>query len=76
MAESIVNHIQMSQCPVIHFCGSFHSDYGLGTVERVKRLAPDLKVLVIKLADEPGRTEPPFEGIDKDVADLYISLSN
>ncbi len=32
---------------VVHLCGKFHSDYGLGTVSRLKRRQPTLDVRVV-----------------------------
>ncbi len=34
---------------VVHYNGSFHSDYGLGTAARVKRRMPDLKTVVVTM---------------------------
>lgn len=53
MAEQIVtykdakpNHL------VLGYCGAFHSDYGLGAVERLKLRRPNLKVLIISTQPE------------------------
>jgi uncharacterized iron-regulated protein len=49
MAESIVS--AREQAPgnaiVVHYDGAFHSDYRQGTVERVRRRAPSLRMIVI-----------------------------
>jgi uncharacterized iron-regulated protein len=34
---------------VVHYNGSFHSDYGLGTAARVKRRLPDAKTMVVTM---------------------------
>ena len=34
---------------VVHYNGSFHSDYGLGTAARVKSRLPDLKTVVVTM---------------------------
>lgn len=34
---------------VVHYNGSFHSDYGLGTAARVKRRMPDAKTMVVTM---------------------------
>ena len=34
---------------VVHYNGSFHSDYGLGTAARVKRRMPNLKTVVVTM---------------------------
>ena len=33
----------------VHYNGSFHSDYGLGTAARVKRRMPDAKIVVVTM---------------------------
>ena len=50
MAESIAEHLARTPAPkplVVFWCGRFHSDFGLGTVERLARRRPDLKIAVI-----------------------------
>ncbi len=48
MAESIANYLERNKGKkVIHFNGSFHSEEGLGTVEKLKDQNPNLKVAVI-----------------------------
>ncbi len=48
MAESIyLFNQEYPEKQVIHFNGSFHSDYFLGTVERLQALNSDLKITVI-----------------------------
>ena len=50
MAETIADYIAArgSAAPlVVHWCGKFHSDYGLGTVERLRRRNPALKIAVV-----------------------------
>jgi uncharacterized iron-regulated protein len=49
MAESIVAARARAKpgAIVVHFNGAFHSDYGLGTVERVRRRLPKASVVVI-----------------------------
>jgi uncharacterized iron-regulated protein len=54
MAESIANAhaVASGNNPrplVVHFNGSFHSDYGLGTASRTKRRLPGKKVVVLSL---------------------------
>ncbi|MEZ5980098.1 MAG: ChaN family lipoprotein [Planctomycetota bacterium] len=34
---------------VVHWCGRFHSDWGLGTVERLRRRAPFLEIAVVSM---------------------------
>ena len=49
MAESIVAARAKAGTGslVVHYTGSFHSDYALGTVSRVARRAPDAKLVVL-----------------------------
>lgn len=47
MAESIVRARGNGSPLVIHYNGAFHSDYGQGTAERVRRRLPKAKVLVV-----------------------------
>ena len=46
MAESIVN-ARRDGAIVVHYDGAFHSDFRQGTVERVRRRAPNLRLLVV-----------------------------
>ena len=49
MAESIVRaRAEHGPTPlIVHLNGAFHSNFGLGTVERVERRMPDAKLVVI-----------------------------
>lgn len=49
MAESIVRAYEAAwpEAFVVHWCGKFHSDFRLGTVERLLRRRPDLRVAVV-----------------------------
>jgi len=48
MAESIVEARRRSPgAIVVHYDGAFHSDYKQGTVDRVRRRSPDLRMVVI-----------------------------
>ena len=49
MAESIVESRNGAppDVPVVHYDGAFHSDFRQGTVDRVKRRAPNLRLAVI-----------------------------
>lgn len=49
MAESIVHHLQKNpQRQVLHLNGAFHSSQFLGTVERLSKRMPELKIAVIE----------------------------
>ena len=73
MAETIAQHMATDRARrhgpplVVHLCGRFHSDWGLGTVERLVAREPALEVALVsmrtreeldELANEP---EPPAE---------------
>ena len=55
MAESIVLARARSGVPatVVHFTGSFHSDFGLGTAARVRRRVPKLNGVVVSAVPTP-----------------------
>lgn len=59
MAESIAREFMMSSRRteiVLHVNGAFHSDFGQGTAERVRRRLPDMRQLVITAVpvDDPA----------------------
>lgn len=52
MAESIADFLARSPDPkplVVHWCGAFHSDYELGTVERLRQRIPQLRIAVLSM---------------------------
>lgn len=52
MAESIAAELSREgrrPGPVVHYNGAFHSDFGLGTAERVRRRVPDRRTVVVSL---------------------------
>jgi len=50
MGEAVANAMTEHNTLVIHANGAFHSDYRLGTVERVRRRAPRAKLIVVTFA--------------------------
>lgn len=66
MAQSIVEALDRARAEgsvaplVVHWCGRFHSDYGLGTVSRVALRRPELDQRVVSMisGDEDGRPVP------------------
>lgn len=42
---------------VVHWCGRFHSDHGLGTVERLRARRPDLAIGVVTMTRPDGTPE-------------------
>jgi uncharacterized iron-regulated protein len=49
MAESIVQALEKRSGVIVHYNGSFHSDFGLGTAERVRRRAPHSRIVVVSM---------------------------
>ena len=72
MAESIVAYLALagdSRPLIVHLCGRFHSDYDLGTVERLRRRMPGLEIAVITTETEHDSVRSlPAE--ERDVADF------
>jgi uncharacterized iron-regulated protein len=61
MAESIARALaQAPDAIVLHFTGAFHSDFGHGTVERVRRRIPAVGVAIVSTVKvtDPTRVEP------------------
>ena len=55
MAESIARARRDPAEPlVIQYNGDFHSDYGLGTAERVRRRLPKANVMIISAIPVPA----------------------
>ncbi len=76
MAESIVRALEASpKSRIIHFNGDFHSQYYLGTVERVKSRAPHLRLAVISylFTENPGVYR--LSSDDQTKGDFIIILS-
>ena len=71
MAESIANFLQQQpHTKVIHYNGEFHSDYHLGTAQKLKLLDPQLKIAVI--ASETLSPGSQLEVSDKQKGDFII----
>ena len=49
MAEAIVSAVATAKGPVVHFNGAFHSDFGQGTVERVRRRLEGRRIAVVSI---------------------------
>lgn len=57
MAESIADHRRAHREDlVVHLCGRFHSDFGLGTVERLATRAPGTRIAITSMV--PGSRYP------------------
>lgn len=56
MAEAITDYLDThphQRKRVVHLCGHFHSDYGLGTVARVRQRRPLSRAVVVTMESEP-----------------------
>lgn len=64
MAESIASAVERG-IPVVHYNGAFHSDFGLGTAERVRRRLPGKRIVVISMlpVENLDRLEPAGEDL-------------
>ena len=53
MAESIAGCVRAARrrgrASIVHFTGAFHSDFGTGTAERVRRRLPGRRVAVVSM---------------------------
>jgi len=61
MAESIAEYFECHphrKPLVVHRCGNFHCDYGLGAVARLLQRSPLLQVAVVSMAAVPDMTKP------------------
>jgi uncharacterized iron-regulated protein len=70
MAEGIADALALAPGPlVVHWCGRFHSDAHLGTVERLAWRRPDLRIAVVTMNsdDDLGRPLAAQEIADGDV---------
>lgn len=52
MAEAIATALDTHHTLVVHANGAFHSDYRLGTVERVRRRMPRARIVVVSFVPE------------------------
>lgn len=76
MAESIDDFLEDrggEDLLVLHWCGRFHSDGGLGTVERLRKRNPDLDLAVISTLRTGDADHRPTQA-EREVADfLWVS---
>jgi uncharacterized iron-regulated protein len=74
MAESIANFLQANPgYKVLHVTGAFHAAERLGTVERLKRRAPQLKIALV-MPVQTGAESPTLKPDDAKGADFAILL--
>ena len=75
MAESISLHLQKNPgTKVLHVTGGFHVEGFLGTVERLKRRAPNLKVAVVMAAQVDDPKAPALSAEDAKGGNFAILL--
>ncbi len=70
MAEAIADAVARrgeGGPPVVHWCGRFHSDFGLGTVSRLRARRPDLEIAVVTTVRRRSTLDP-LEGEDRERA--------
>jgi uncharacterized iron-regulated protein len=74
MAESIAAAVQRRSAPgaVVHYNGAFHSDFGLGTVERTRRRLPGKRIVVISMLPVADLDALRPEGEDLQRADYLV----
>ncbi|MEO8449342.1 MAG: ChaN family lipoprotein [Gemmatimonadota bacterium] len=73
MAESVARVWEPGRL-IVHFNGSFHSDFGLGAAARVKRRLPNARVVVVSMVPTPDLDQLDPRGDDRKRADylLYV----
>lgn len=75
MAESIFLHLQKNPGrKVVHLTGSFHSDDFLGTVERLRMRAPQLRIAVVSPTDYRAATNLTLKDSDAAGGTLVLAL--
>jgi uncharacterized iron-regulated protein len=67
MAEAIVNARRRagSDAIVVHYNGAFHSDFGLGTADRVRRREPGWNILVVTALPVADPAKGSLEGHER-----------
>src|SRR5918993_4549141 len=68
MAEAIAAAVNRNTGgPVVHYNGAFHSDFGLGTAERVRRRLPGKRTVVISMlpVDDLDKLAPAGEDLKR-----------
>ena len=78
MAESIVDYLDRQphrQPLVVHLCGKFHSDFGLGTAGRVLSRRPLMKISVFSMISCENLDETPEE-VTRRLADFVLLVQD
>lgn len=69
MAGTIARALEAGDHPVVHVVGQFHCDRDGGTVQLLRELKPDAKILVVTMA---GAWSDSLREEDKDRADVVV----
>jgi uncharacterized iron-regulated protein len=74
MAEAIAAAVERREKPgpVVHYNGAFHSDFGLGTAERVRRRLPGKRVVIISVLPVESLDSLSPAGEDLERADYLV----
>ena len=73
MAESIYRYIKSHPDEsIVHYNGKFHSDYFLGTVERLKRYDKGLKIGVVSIIPISGKLPSRLRRSDRKIGNYTI----
>ena len=75
MAESIAASFDRRRGgagPIVHFTGAFHSDFGTGTAERVRRRLPGRRVAVLSMVPLASLDDLAPAGDDLTRADYVV----
>ena len=79
MAESITDHLAVNthqRKVVVHLCGHFHSDFGLGTVARVVQRNPLLRTAVITMETIAGEEKPDDNDLSRRAHFIFWTVAN
>lgn len=71
MAETIAWALDDGRHPVVHVVGQFHSDFAGGTLERLRLLAPEARILTISMVNT---AKPAMRTEDEERADVLIHV--
>jgi uncharacterized iron-regulated protein len=74
MAEAIATAVERREKPgpVVHYNGAFHSDFGLGTAERVRRRLPGKRIVIISVLPVESLDALSPAGKDLERADYLV----
>ncbi len=79
MAEAIADYLAVNPHQpklVVHLCGHFHSDHGLGTVARLQQRQPLLKTCVVTMETQPTDNPPNVAEVSPRGHYIFWSVKN